>query len=97
MIKTFTGLVSSSNYKPMSQMLRHERIFQCFVLILALVGQLSVSGFWPFLCPFGCMYFLFLLQRATVQSSYVTIRQKIAGHAFKKQVILPGTQRSQFP
>ena len=30
------------------------------------------------------MYFLFLLQRVTVQSSYVTIRQKIAGHVFKK-------------
>ena len=68
----------------MSQMLRHQRIFQCFVLILALEGQLSVSGFWPFLCLFGCKYFLFLLQRVTDQSSYVTIRQKIAGHVFKK-------------
>ena len=38
-------------------MLRHQGIFQCFVLILSLVGQLSVSGFWPLLCPFGCMFF----------------------------------------
>ena len=41
----------------MNHMLRHQIIFQCFVLILSLVGQLSVSGFWPFLCPFGCMFF----------------------------------------
>ena len=41
----------------MNQMLRHQIIFQCFVLILCLVGQLSVSGFWPLLCPFGGMYF----------------------------------------
>ena len=43
----------------MNHMLRHQGKFQCFVLILALVGQLSVSGFWPFLCPFGCTYFFF--------------------------------------
>ena len=41
----------------MNQMLRHQGIFQCFVLILSLVGQLSVPGFWPLLCPFGSMYF----------------------------------------
>ena len=41
--------------------------------------------------------FFFLLLRVTVQSFYVTIRQKIAGHVFKKQVISPGTQRSQVP
>ena len=38
-------------------MLRHKGIFQCFVMILSLVGQLSVSGFWQLLCPFGCMFF----------------------------------------
>ena len=48
-----------SVYRLMNQKLRHQGIFQCFVLILCLVGQLSVSGFWPLLCPFGCMYFFF--------------------------------------
>ena len=82
----------------MSQMLRHQGKFQCFVLILSPVGQISVLGFWPLLCPFGCMYFFFLLPPVTVQSSYVTIRQKIAGFVLKKkQVILSGTQRPQVP
>ena len=38
-------------------MLRHQGKFQCFVLILSLVGRLSVSDFWSLLCPFGCTYF----------------------------------------
>ena len=41
----------------MKQMLRHQGKFQCFVLILSLVGRLSVSDFWSLLCPFGCTYF----------------------------------------
>ena len=72
-------------------MLRHQGIFQCFVLILSLVGQLSVSGFWPSLCPFGCMYVFVLLPRVTAKSFYVTMRQKIASHVFKK---LPKTLSS---
>ena len=97
MIKRLTWLVLSSNYKLTNQMLRHQIIFQCFVLILSLVGQLSVSGFWPLLCPFGCMYF-FLLPRVTVQSSYVTIRQKNCRPCFQKtSQITRGTQSSQVP
>ena len=68
----------------MNQMLRQQIIFQYFVLILCLVGQPPVSGFWPLLCPFGCMYFFFLLPRVTVQSSYVTIRQKICRLCFQE-------------